>query len=190
MPTAVEEALAAAGGAPLAAAPQAAAPAQPVPGAEAEAVARAYFAAVAARDPDAMVACWQPGATDLLHGQAELRAPEGIHEWFSQIFAAVPDFHMEVLEVLASGEKAAVHWRLTGTFSGPGFFEGLRPTGASLDLQGCDVLTVRGGLVVHNDAYMNGAQMARQLGVLPPDGSPQERAMVRATNLKTRLRRR
>ena len=72
---------------------------------------------------------------------------------------------------MASGEKAAVRWRASGTFSGIGRFEGLDPNGARVDLQGCDVLTVRDGRIQRNDAYMNGAEMARQLGALPPAGS-------------------
>jgi len=47
---------------------------------------------------------------------------------------------------------------------------------------------VREGKIVHNDAYLNGMQMARQLGMLPPQGSGQEKALIGATNLKTRLR--
>jgi hypothetical protein len=52
------------------------------------------------------------------------------------------------------------------------------------------VLTVRDGKIQHNDAYMNGAQMARQLGALPPQGSLPERAMTGALNLRTRAARR
>jgi predicted ester cyclase len=180
MPTAAEEA--AMGAVPAAGGGAAAAP---VAG-EAESVARAYFAAVAAKDPAAMAACWEPGGIDELHGVATLVAPDGVLGWFGEVFDAMPDFRMDVIEVLASGEKAAVHWHMTGTFTGPGRFEGLVPTGASIDLQGCDVLTVRNGLVQRNDAYVNGAEIARQLGVLPPRGSAQERAIVGATNAKTR----
>jgi steroid delta-isomerase-like uncharacterized protein len=157
---------------------------------DAEAVARAYFGAVAERDVDAMAACWEPGGIDELHGLASLRAPEDVREWFSNTFRAVPDFKMEVLDVIASGDRAAVHWHMTGTFTGDARFEGAIATGESIDITGCDVLTVRDGKVVHNDAYLNGMQMARQLGVFPPQGSGQERAMIAAANAKTRLTRR
>ena len=96
---------------------------------------------------------------------------------------------MEVLDLIATGEKVAVRWRMTGTFDGDAKFEGAVATGARIDITGCDVLTVRDGKIQRNDAYMNGAQMARQLGVLPPQGSAQERAMIGAANLKTRLAR-
>ena len=159
-------------------------------GGEAEAVGRAYFEAVGARDLDAMTALWEPGAIDEIHGLASMRAPEEIHEWFSNTFRAVPDFGMEILDLIASGEKVAVHWHMTGTFSGDARFEGAIATGEKIDISGCDVLTVRNGRIVRNDAYMNGMQMARQLGVFPPQGSGQERAMIGAVNAKTRLTRR
>ena len=96
---------------------------------------------------------------------------------------------MEVLDLVAAGEKVAVRWQMTGTFSGDARFEGAIATGAKLEITGCDVLTVRDGKIHHNDAYLNGMQLARQLGVFPPQGSGQERAMIGAANLKTRLTR-
>jgi hypothetical protein len=52
------------------------------------------------------------------------------------------------------------------------------------------VLTIRDGRIQHNDAYMNGAEMMRQLGALPPAGSAPEKAMTGLLNLKTALLRR
>jgi len=156
-------------------------------GSEAETVARAYFDAVAARDIEAMAACWEPGALDVIHGVVEMRVPEDLHAWFGNLFAAFPDFSFAVLDVLTAGDKAAVRWHATGRFDGTARFEGLDANGASVDLQGCDVLTVQDGRIVRNDAYMNGAEMARQLGALPPAGSAPEKAMTAALNLKTRL---
>jgi steroid delta-isomerase-like uncharacterized protein len=158
--------------------------------ADAADVGRAYFQAVADRDVDAMAACWEPGCIDELHGLASLRAPEGVKEWFANTFRAVPDFQMKVLDLIAGDEKVAVRWHMTGTFSGDAKFEGAIATGEKIDITGCDVLTVRDGKIVHNDAYMNGMQMARQLGMFPPQGSGQERAMIGAVNAKTRLARR
>jgi len=158
--------------------------------ADAATVARAYFEAVASQDLEAMVAPWQPGSPDVIHGVVEMRVPEDLRTWFGNLFAAFPDFTFEILEVMATGEKAAVRWHATGTFDGSARFEGLDPNGAKVDLEGCDVLTVRDGRIVRNDAYMNGAEMARQLGALPPAGSAPEKAMTAALNLKTRLAKR
>jgi steroid delta-isomerase-like uncharacterized protein len=151
------------------------------------AVARAYFDAIAGHDLEAMRECWAPGGVDVLHGLAELRGPDAVAEWFGNLFKAMPDFRIEVDDLLADGEKVAVHWHLTGTFDGSTRFEGLIPNGARVDLSGCDVLTVRAGRIEHNDAYMNGTQMAQQLGAMPPHGSGPERALIGAVNAKTRL---
>jgi len=151
------------------------------------AVARAYFEAVARRDLDAMESFYAPGGTGEIHGLTELRAGDTYRPWFAALFAAFPDFEFEVLDLMATGEKAAVRWRARGSFTGSESFEGLAPNGASVEVQGCDVLTVRDGLIQRNDAYMNAADMARQLGALPPQGSLPEKAMTGALNLKTRL---
>jgi hydroxyacylglutathione hydrolase len=155
-----------------------------------EQVARRYFDAVAARDVDAMVACWRPGGLDRLHGQADLVAPDGVRAWFEELFAAVPDATMEVLQTTTEADRCAVRWRLTGTFAGPGGWQGLVPTGGRLQLQGCDVVQVADGLVVGNDAFVDGMTIARQLGALPPRDSGPERRLTALTNVRTRLARR
>jgi steroid delta-isomerase-like uncharacterized protein len=149
--------------------------------------ARAYFDAVNAHDLDAMAACWQPGGHDLLHGVVDLSVPGELRTWFGNVFAAVPDLRFEVLDVLETGTQAALRWRLTGTFDGNVKFEGLLPNGAAIDIEGIDFLTFRDDLIARNDAYLNGAELARQLGALPPQGSLPERLSAGALNLKTRI---
>ena len=150
-------------------------------------VARGYFETVGRRDVEAMVAFWEPGASDVIHGVVDMTLPDDLRNWFGNLFASFPDFQFEILDVLSSGDKAAVRWHASGTFDGTGRFEGLDPNGKRVDVEGCDVLTVRDGLIQRNDAYMNAIDMARQLGALPPADSPAEKAMYAALNLKTRL---
>ena len=75
----------------------------------------------------------------------------------------------------AQKDRAAVRWRIRGTFDGSGTFQGMRPNGARIDIEGLDLFTVEDELIVDNVAYMNGAELARQLGALPPQGSLAER---------------
>jgi predicted ester cyclase len=152
---------------------------------EAAKVARTYFGAIAARDAEAVAASYERGAVDRVVGMSELRAPDGVREWFEGLFAAVPDFSIEVLDLVAEGDRAAVRWRSRGTFDGTGSFGGVAPTGASLEVEGFDLLTVRDGRVVSNQAYINGMDMARQMGVMPPAGSLADRAMLAGTNART-----
>ena len=153
--------------------------------ASAKQVATAYFEAIAARNLDAMMELWEPGCHGHLYGMASLRAPDGYDEWFGNLFRAIPDFSMRVLDMVAYDEKAAVRWAATGTFTGPVKFEGLTPTGASIELEGLDLLTIRDGLIRENHAYTNATEMARQLGAMPPAGSVGEKAMLGAVNART-----
>jgi steroid delta-isomerase-like uncharacterized protein len=157
---------------------------------DAGALARGYFDAVGRRDLEAMEAFYEEGGSGEIHGLVELHVPGSYRGWFADLFAAFPDFEFAVLDIVANAEKAAVRWRATGSFTGSVSFEGLDPNGARVDLQGCDVLSVREGRIHRLDAYLNGAQMMRQLGALPPTGSAPEKALLAALNLKTRLLRR
>ena len=162
--------------------------AAPAKKASAKQVATSYFEAVGRRDLDAMMEHWEPGGHGYIHGMATLRAPEGYREWFGAMFRAMPDFMMEIEDMVAYGDKAAVRWKAKGTFTGPGKFEGLNATGASVSMEGCDLLTIRDGLIRENRGYVNATEMARQLGAMPPAGSPGEKAMLGAVNLRTRAK--
>jgi glyoxylase-like metal-dependent hydrolase (beta-lactamase superfamily II)/predicted ester cyclase len=150
-------------------------------------IARRYFAALGAHDLDAAVACWAPGAVDRLVGAEELIAPDGIRRYFGALFAAFPDFDLEVLEVTANRGRAAVRWRARGTFAGPGDFQGFVPNGARVTLEGCDIVTAQDDLITHNDAYIDSGDVARQLGVLPPAGSRAEARLTKLANARTQL---
>ena len=150
------------------------------------AIAQKYFSAVDARDVDAMAECWADGGLERIAPIGELIAPQGVREFFGELFAAVPDARMEVLDIVGEDDKVVVRWRSTGTFCGSPF-QGINPTGARLDLEGMDMLTIEDGLIQRNDAYYDGSQFARQIGLLPPQNSATERGMTRVFNLRTRL---
>ena len=154
---------------------------------DAPSVVARYFALIAQQDLDAMVACWKPGGIGRLVGQADLDVPEGYRAYFSEIFTAFPDFSIRVVQTVEQGDTVTVRWEADATFAGPGAFQGIEPNGATVALEGCDVVTVADGLVVSNDAYFNGTSLARQIGMLPPAGSKAEKGMLSAFNAKTRL---
>jgi steroid delta-isomerase-like uncharacterized protein len=148
-------------------------------------VATAYFDAIAQRDVDAMMELWEAGGYGHIYGMADLRAPDGYQAWFGNMFRAIPDFAMSVVDMVAYGDKAAVRWKATGTFTGAEKFEGLNPTGAKIEIEGLDLLTIRDGLIRENHAYTNATELARQFGAMPPAGSVGERAMLGAVNART-----
>jgi glyoxylase-like metal-dependent hydrolase (beta-lactamase superfamily II)/predicted ester cyclase len=157
------------------------------PGSEVETVARRYFEAIDARDVEGATAMWAAGGREHVRGQVDALAPEGVREFIGELVGALPDLNMQVVSTTAEGERCGVQWRLTGTFAGPGHFAGVAPTGNPIALEGFDLLTVRDGLIQANDAFTDSMTFARQIGMMPPQGSAAEQRLTGAFNAKTRL---
>jgi predicted ester cyclase len=98
----------------------------------------------------------------------------------------MPDWDMQVVTIAEQGDDVFVHWHLTGTHSG-GPFQGIEPTGRRLELDGMDHFVLRDGVVVSNFVVFDQMQFARQVGLIPADGSRADRGMKAAFNAKSRL---
>jgi hypothetical protein len=98
---------------------------------------------------------------------------------------------MEVLNVFDDGDRqAVVQWRADGTFTGSPFL-GIEATGRRIEIRGVDVMRFDAdGKIDENTIYYDGAEFARQLGMLPPRDSAADRLTLSAFNAKTRLARR
>lgn len=106
--------------------------------------------------------------------------------YFEEVFAAVPDFHMEICQVAEQDEHVFARWHLTGTHTG-GAFSGIEATGRPIGLDGIDHVVLRDGKVVSNHIVFDQMSWARQIGLLPADGSGADRALKAAFNAKTML---
>jgi hydroxyacylglutathione hydrolase len=153
-------------------------------------VAREYFEALGRAEPDAQQRHYTADARAHLHGVLGPAGRDEMAGFFAELFDAFPDWRFEILETVAEGDGVAVRWRARATFAGPGNFMGFEPNGARVDIEGVDLVRVRDGAISAIDAYMNGAELARQLGALPPQGSATEERMAKAFNLRTRVKRR
>jgi hydroxyacylglutathione hydrolase len=166
---------------------QAAATRKRITGRKAESIARRYFGAIDAHDLEQAVSLWADGGRENVRGQVDTLAPVGVREFIGGLMNAIPDLRMHVLSTTTEADRCGVQWRLTGTFAGPGGFAGVAPTGSPIELEGFDLITVRDGLIQSNDAFSDSTTFARQIGMLPPQGSSAEQRMTRAFNAKTRL---
>jgi glyoxylase-like metal-dependent hydrolase (beta-lactamase superfamily II)/predicted ester cyclase len=153
---------------------------------EAEAVSRRYFHAIDAHDLDGALACWRAGGREVVHGIIDEPAPDGVRRSIGGVLGALPDGRLSVEATSCEGERCAVQWTWRGTFAGAPFL-GYAPTGARIELVGCDLLTVRDGLIERNDAYTDQMTFARQAGIIPADDSRAETVIRRAVNLRTRI---
>lgn len=128
---------------------------------------------------------------DFLAAGQTVRGAEALAQWFRELFAAVPDFRMDVLNVFDDGDRQAVlQWHAAGTFTGSPFL-GIEATGRRVDIRGVDVMLFGAdGKIEHNTIYYDGAEFARQVGMLPPRDSAADRLTLAAFNAKTRLARR
>jgi glyoxylase-like metal-dependent hydrolase (beta-lactamase superfamily II)/predicted ester cyclase len=147
-----------------------------------------YFAALARRDVESMAGYWAPDGVEHIAGQVDAVGPNGVREYFTELFAAFPDFSLTVQTTVAEDDKVAVHWKASANMTGP--LWGLEPTGAHVALEGIDLLTVTDGLIVRNDAVPDGMGLARQLGLVPEAGSSLEQRMFAAFNMGTKATRR
>jgi steroid delta-isomerase-like uncharacterized protein len=108
-----------------------------------------------------------------------------IEQYFQETFAALPDFHMEVVSVVESGDDVFVHWHLTGTHQGP--MQGIEPTGKRVEIDGMDHFVIRDGRVLSNFVVFDQMQYARQIGMMPAEGSGPDKAVKAAFNARTKV---
>jgi len=111
--------------------------------------------------------CWNTG--DGEQGQDQF-GPESIKDWMRTLRGAVPDLRYEIGAIYADGEKVAMRYRATGTQTGE--FQGIPPTGNSIDLTGHMVLYVRDGKIVEGWGFWDTLGLLQQLGLVPPFGPP------------------
>ena len=140
------------------------------------------------RDADALVEYW---AEDIVEEfpVGTFRGRDEVRRYFAETFAAVSDFHIEAQRIVGEGETVFVKWRITGTFSGAPWM-GIEPNGTRIEIDGIDWFTFRDGLVARNYVLYDSASFARQIGMLPKQGSSAERARTTAFNAQVKLRKR
>lgn len=113
------------------------------------------------------------------HGADELAA------YFQDAYDAISDWGFEPLAVVGEGEVVLARWRLTGVHTGT--LLGIAATGRRLTIDGMDHFVVRDGKVVSNFVVFDQLAYARQMGMMPADGSSGDRALKSAFNARTRL---
>jgi len=155
---------------------------------DAAAIMQDSFNAIAARDLEGLTAYWHDDVVEDFVVLGPVRGKEAAEAFFSEMFTAVPDMEFTTERIMSFDGKTAVgQWSLRGTLSG-GPFQGIEPNGRPVRLRGIDVMEFEDGLLMHNTIYYDGLAFARQLGLLPAEGSLGDRALLAAFNGLTKLK--
>lgn len=144
------------------------------------------FGVLNSRDVSALRPLWSDESIERFPDRT-CRGADEIAAYFESLFAALPDWHMQLVGIAEQGDDVFAQWHLTGTHLGP--LLGIAPTGKAIAVDGMDHFVLRDGKVVTNFVVVDQMQYARQIGMMPPDGSPADRALKAAFNARTRVAR-
>jgi steroid delta-isomerase-like uncharacterized protein len=151
-----------------------------------EDVARGVFEAMNSHNLDVIGQLVPPDGVDDFVPLGEFRGPDAIRGFWAEMFAAFPDFSVTADRIISGDSTVVVQWHASGTFTG-GAFQGIHPTGRRVELRGVDVMDISEGKVRRDTIYFDGAAMGRQMGMLPQQDSPADRAFLAAFNARTRV---
>lgn len=117
------------------------------------------------------------------------RGREELVRFFEELFAAFPDWNLEIEQTVDDGDRrVVVQWTANATFDGARW-QGIEPTGSRVTIRGVDVINFDDdGKIDVNTVYYDGASFAREIGMLPPAGSTADRAVMAAFNAATKAK--
>ena len=155
--------------------------------AERERILRDYQAAWNARDAERIASFFTEGAVYDDRGAGEIaRGPAEIAAHAARLHAAFSDLHFEMVKAAHADGFTMGHW--TSRMTHAGEIDGLAATGRVVESEGVDVATLDAeGRITHLVSFYDGAQIMRDLGVLPARGSRAERALARLASIPARL---
>lgn len=114
--------------------------------------------------------------------------PDEVVAFFAGLVAAVPDVAFTIQGMAAQDEDVFLRWRITGTHTGADW-EGIAASGARVDIDGMDHFVVADGRIASNFVIFDQMQFARQIGLMPAEGSRLEVGLRRGFNALARRRR-
>lgn len=91
--------------------------------------------------------------------------PEGFKGLISTFRSAFPDLQIDAVDILVEGDRAA--WRVEGTGTHQGDFNGIPPTGKRVSFGGIDIGEMRNGKAWKHYSSPDMVGLLTQLGVLP-----------------------
>lgn len=104
-----------------------------------------------------------------LSGSGEdIRGPENIKRFYSEIYKAFPDIHFKIIDQIAEDNKVVTRWSATGTHKGD--FKGIPATGNKINFTATDIDEILDGKFVECWSNTDDLTLMQQLGVVPEQG--------------------
>lgn len=103
----------------------------------------------------------------VFHMTPELKGPEGVKNYFTQVFTAFPDWHEKVDHMFAEGDLVATFTTSTGTFTGK--WGNTASTGKKVSTQSANLCRLEGGKQVEVWGFMNALAIYQQSGIPIPN---------------------
>lgn len=95
------------------------------------------------------------------NGKAELKT------FADSIFAAFPDFKIELKSRFVSGSWAGMEWVISATHKGD--FLGIPATNKSCSIRGTTIIELQAGKIMRNSDYCDIATFLKQIGLMPSE---------------------
>lgn len=91
--------------------------------------------------------------------------PEGIRQWLQIVYAAFPDLHVQIEDMVAESDRVAVRAVWRGTHRGA--FMGIAPSGREFAFKGLVFWRIRDGRIAERWATLDLLGLTRQLQASP-----------------------
>jgi steroid delta-isomerase-like uncharacterized protein len=128
-------------------------------------VRRWYEEFINAHDVDALDELLAPDFQGHFLSGAPGRGKDELKQIDGAMFAAVPDLHVTIEDMIVEGDRVAVRYSSQGTHTGDGL--GTPATGNAFEGTGMDIFRIANGKIAERWAEMDFTGLMHQVGALP-----------------------
>jgi steroid delta-isomerase-like uncharacterized protein len=128
-------------------------------------LAKAALAAINAHDVDAYLKNIHESFVGESEALGTVHGRDGARQMMTTLLQAFPDLHIEIEQIISSGNHVVTRGQLTGTHKGT--FAGVPATNKKVKWHSCNVIEVKNGKAISSRIHADNVSLMRQLGVLP-----------------------
>ena len=100
----------------------------------------------------------------VLHTLPEIKGIKDAKAYYAGFVTGFSNRKFTVKKMFANGENLVKHWQFKGTHTGD--FAGIKPTGKTVDIEGCTIAKIVDGKIVEEQDFMDNMSFLKQLGLI------------------------